>query len=123
VLSVPDAVADVDVEWVADRVASQLAAAIASDDDWLLAEIVVDLMTAPWPTGDPPPEWWQPAVGRACAHSVGDTDHVDTVTHSVAAATLGLARSGIGRMVARGDLGGGVDGGVTVASVKRWPTR
>ena len=119
VLAGPDAVAALDTDRVADRVAAQLAGAIAADDDRLLAEIVIDLMAALWPTGDPPPEWWQSPVGRACAHSIGDADHADSVTHSVAAGMLGLARGSIGPMVARGDLERGDDGGVTVASIKR----
>lgn len=123
VLDGPDAVADLDTEQVADRVASQLAGAIAANEDRLLAEIVIDLMSALWPIDDPLPEWWQSPVGRACAHSIGDADHTDTVTHSVAAGMLGLARSSIGTMVARGDLDRGDDGGVTVASIKARLTR
>lgn len=123
VLGEPEAVGRLDTDRVAERIAAQLAEAIDAGDDRLLAETVIDVMCALWPTEDPPPEWWQSPVGRTCAHSVGDTDHTDAVTQSVAAAMLGLAVGSIGPMIARGDLDRGQDGGVTVASIKRRITR
>ena len=121
VLAGPDAVAELDVEYVAQRVAAQIAGALAADDDRLLAECVIDVMAALWPVADPPPEWWQTWVGRACAHSAGDDGR--TVTQSVAAAMLGLAVGSIGPMIARGDLERGPEGGVTVASIMARITR
>lgn len=121
VLAGPTAVAELDTEYVAQRIAGQIAQAFASDDDRLLAECVIDVMAALWPTGDPPPEWWQTWVGRACAHSAGDDGR--TVTQSIAAAMLGLAVGSIGPMIARGDLERGPEGGVTVASIMARITR
>ena len=106
VLAGPDAVANLDTDRVADLLAGQIAGALAA---------------ALWPVGDPPPEWWQTPVGRACAHSVGDDDR--SVTQSVAAAMLGLSVGSIGSMIARGDLERGPDGGVTVASIMARITR
>lgn len=123
VLDGPTTVAELDIGRVAQRVAAELVDALGSDDDRLLAQVVTDLMGALWPVSEPPPGWWQTPIGRACAHSVGDTDHTDTVTHSVAAAMLGLAVGSIGPMVTRGDLERGAGGGVTVASIKRRITR
>jgi hypothetical protein len=114
VLAGPDAT----IDWprALDARVSMLAGQLAAADDDVLAETVVDVMAALWPTGDPPPEWWRTPVGRRCAASLGAEDSAE-VTHSVAAAMLGVARGGIGKMVARGDLERHPDGGVTRASV------
>jgi hypothetical protein len=95
-----------------------LAQNLCSDDDRLLAQTVIDVMCALWGRCDPPPEWWRTPVGRRCAHSFGHDDTAESVTHSVAAAMLGVTRGTVARLVDRGTLERAPDGGgVMVASV------
>lgn len=105
------------------RVASRartLAGQLCSDDDDLAAETVVDVMNVLWPHGAPErvgrAEWWRTPLGQACARSLGHDD-AEAVTHSVAAAMLGINPKSIGQMVARGHLDRHPDGGVLRASV------
>lgn len=101
---------------VAARVA-EWAAQLASDDDRLAAQIVIDLACVLWPDGcEPPAEWWRTPVGRLFARSLG-RDDADAVTHSVAAAMLGVTRGTVAQMVHRGTLDRHPDGGVLRASV------
>lgn len=89
------------------------------DDDRLAAEACLTVMAVAWATGNPDeddPEWWRSPLGKLCARSLGRTD-AEAVTHAVAAAMLGLSRTTIGPMVARGDLDRHPDGGVLRASV------
>lgn len=88
---------------------------VQDDDDRLAAQTVIDVMAVLWPT-DPPAEWWRTPLGRVCARSIG-TDDAESVSHSVAAAMLGIGRGSIGPMVSRGNLDRHPDGGVVRASV------
>lgn len=107
------------VEARLDHRCAVLAAELCSDDDRLAAEAVLTVMCARWPDGaDAPPGWWHTPVGRAVARSVG-RDDTDAVTHSVAAAMLGVTRGTVAQLVHRpsGGLDRHPDGGVTRASV------
>lgn len=101
-----------------ERSAVRTAELLAADDD-TAAEAVTDVMVALWPDCDPEdldPDWWRTPLGRACARSLGH-DAAESVSHSVAAAMLGVPRSFIGTWKARGKLGRADDGGVSRASV------
>lgn len=100
---------------VDDRAAG-IALALGSEDDDEAAETVSDVLNALWGRCDPDPDWWRTPVGRLCARSLGHSDS-DAVTHSVAAAMLGIGRNQIGVLVNRGKLERHPDGGVTRASV------
>lgn len=80
------------------------------------ARTAADVMCALWADTDPPPAWWSTHVGRMVARSVG-ADATDAVTHSVAAAMLGVPRGSVGTLVHRGQLDRHPDGGVTRGSV------
>jgi hypothetical protein len=106
-----------DMETRLEPACRRLAAELCSGDDHLAAEAVLTVMTARWPEGtDPPPEWWHTPVGRMVARSVG-RDDAEAVTHSVAAAMLGLHRGTVAQLVYRGTLDRHPDGGITRASV------
>ncbi|TDP28419.1 hypothetical protein [Nocardia ignorata] len=102
-----------------DRIAQtspHLAAQLCSEDDDIAAQTVIDLAGVAWPD-DPEPSWWRTPVGRAVGRSVG-ADLADAVSHSVAAAMLGIAPGTVSTMMARGcDLDRHPDGGITKASV------
>lgn len=113
------------VEQRLDGRCALLAAELASDDDHLAAEATLSVMCARWPDGtEPPPQWWRTPVGRLVARSAG-RDDTDAVSHSVAAAMLGVARGTVAQMMSRAGRGlggsGGLerhpDGGITRASV------
>lgn len=111
----PDMVTEIDRR-VAEH-AGMWAAQLASDDDRLAARTVIDLGCVLWPTGtEPPAEWWRTPLGRAFARSLG-TDDTEAVTHSVAAAMLGVTKGTIAQLVHRGTLDRHPDGGVLRASV------
>lgn len=98
-----------------------LAAQLVQDeDDRLAAQTVIDVMCALWPHGSPEivgrADWWRTPLGRVCARSLG-RDDAEAVTHSVAAAMLGVPRGSIGPMISRGHLDRHPDGGVLRASV------
>lgn len=115
VLDGPDAAIEAPerVEWIAGKVAGPL----CSDDDNEAAQTVIDLMCALWPDGcEPPAEWWRTPVGRMVARSIG-RDDAEAVTHSVAAAMLGVARGTVSTLVHRGTLDRHPDGGVLRSSV------
>lgn len=90
------------------------------DDDRLAAQTVIDIMCWRWPDAAPEAcghaDWWQTPVGRLCARSLGRVD-ADAVTHSVAAAMLGVTRGTISQWVHRGTLDRHPDGGVLRGSV------
>jgi hypothetical protein len=95
--------------------APMLAAQLTQDaDDRLAGETVIDVLTAVWPSGDPDPDWWRTPLGRVCARSLGNDD-AEAVTHSVAAAMLGVTRGTVAQLVHRGTLDRHPDGGVTRA--------
>lgn len=107
-------------EWprtIAQR-AGELAAQLTQDyDDRLAAQTATDVMCALWPDGvDPPHEWWHSPLGRLVARSVGRED-AETVSHSVAAAMLGVHRGTVAQLVHRGTLDRHPDGGVLRSSV------
>lgn len=111
-------------ELVHDRIASRstlLAHQLCQDgDDRLAAETVIDVMAALWPSCEPEDAgeagWWRTPLGRMCARSLGRDDS-DSVTYSVAAAMLGVARGTVSTLVSRGTLDRHPDGGITRASV------
>lgn len=108
--------ADLVEERIDDR-AGLLAAQLAQDDDdRLAAETVIDTLGLLWPHGVTDPDWWRTPVGRLCARSLG-RDDAEAVTHSVAAAMLGVTRGTIAQMAHRGTLDRHPDGGLTRASV------
>lgn len=89
------------------------------DDDRLSAQTVLDLMAVLWRHGDPDtldPDWWRTPLGHAVARSVGRND-AESVSHSVAAAMLGVKRGTVSTMVSRGTLDRHPDGGVLRSSV------
>ena len=99
-----------------DQTAPRLAAQLCSDDDHIAAQTVIDLAGIAWPD-DPEPAWWRTPVGRAVGRSVG-ADLSNAVSHSVAAAMLGIAPGTVSTMMARGcDLDRHPEGGITKASV------
>ena len=113
------------IELRIDDAAARLAAELGSDDDWVAADAARTVMDARWPDDtDPPPRWWRTPVGRLVARSVGG-DTADAVTHSVAAAILGVTTGTVAQMMGRAKNGtggsGGLerhpDGGITRASV------
>lgn len=89
-------------------------------DDALAAQTAADVMALLWPHGDPETvgraDWWRTPLGRMVARAGGHASS-DSLTHSTAAAILGLAVGTIGSMVHRGYLERHPDGGVTRASV------
>lgn len=97
-----------------------IVAQLCGDDDRLAAGSCVSIMCVLWSTGDPEdsgnPQWWRTPLGQACARSLGRTD-AEAVTHSVAAAMLGVAKGTVSTMVSRGTLDRHPDGGVLRASV------
>lgn len=86
------------------------------DDDHTAAGTGTDLMTVLWGDDDPPDRWWRTPLGRVCAR-VLTHDDTDAVTHSHAAALLGLARGTIASMVHRGTLDRHPDGGILRTSI------
>lgn len=95
------------------------AAQLAGQDDHLAAETAVDIMAVLWPHGSPDdldPGWWRTPLGIAVARSIGHHS-TGSVTHSVAAAMLGVTRGTVGVLVHRGTLDRHPDGGVDRASV------
>lgn len=108
---------DLTMERRAQQAAPMLAAQLLQeDDDRLSAQTVIDLMSALWPRSDPDPDWWQTPLGRVCARSFG-RDDAEAVSHSVAAAMLGLHPKSIGQEINRGRLDRHPDGGVLRSSV------
>lgn len=89
------------------HVAGVVAELAQVDDDRLAAEAYLSVMSALWPHCAPEQcgraEWWQTPLGRLCAR-VAVCDDSEPVTHSVAAAMLGMATSSIGVMIQRGNL-------------------
>lgn len=100
--------------------APAIAAQLRAPDDQLVAETVIDVMGALWPNCAPEDceeaHWWRSPLGQACARSLGHSAG-ESVTHSVAAAMLGVPRSNIGVWVRRGKLDRHPDGGVLRSSV------
>lgn len=108
------------IEWTgssADRLVAQLA---QDDDDRLAAQTCIDVMCVLWPHAAPEDcgraDWWQTPLGRLCARSLG-RDGAEEVSHSVAAAMLGVTRGTVAQLVHRGTLDRHPDGGVLRSSV------
>lgn len=102
------------------HVAGVVAELAQVDDDRLAAEAYLSVMSALWPHCAPErcgrADWWQTPLGRLCAR-VAVCDDSGAVTHSVAAAMLGMASGSIGVMIKRGHLGRHPDGGVLRSSI------
>lgn len=96
--------------------APRIARMLRSDDESEVADIVIDLACAGVIPDDPPAEWWRTPLGLIVARSTW-REHSDAVTHSEAAAMLGVHRGQIGALVQRGKLDRHPDGGVTRGSV------
>ena len=96
--------------------AETLATQLATPDDRLAAQTVIDIACVLWPDGTfAPPEWWHTPLGRAMARSMGPDDW--SVTHTVAAAMLNVHRGTISKLVHRGTLARHPDGGVSRSAV------
>lgn len=106
----------------AEQAAPRIAAQLRADDDHEAAQTVIDLAAAGVIPDDPQPSWWATPLGRMTARSVGHPG-AEAVTHSVAAAMLGVTRGTIAQLVHRGALDRHPDGGVTAASVRARATR
>lgn len=100
------------------EVAAMLAAQLASGDDRLAAQTVIDLAAAGVIPDDPDPDWWATPLGRAVAASVGHPTATH-VSYSVAGAMLGVTRGRVGQLVAAHKLDRHPDGGVDVTSIRR----
>jgi hypothetical protein len=104
-----------------DAVAEVMVAQLSQDsDDRLAAQTCIDLMCLLWPARSPEDcgqaDWWRTPLGRLCARSLG-RDDAEAVTHSVAAAMLGVTVGTVAQLVHRGSLDRHPDGGVLRASV------
>lgn len=115
-LAGPDAVIDWPERLTGWSRIESITHALLSGDDDEAARMALEVMAALWPTGDPPPEWWATPLGHVLARSVGAAD-TETVTHSVAAAMLGVTRGTVAQLVHRGKLERSHDGGILRASV------
>lgn len=100
-----------------ERIVDELAQSV---DDRLAGEACLTVMSVLWPRCAPEDagwaDWWQTPLGRLCARSLGRTDS-ESVSHSVAASMLGVAKGTVTTMVTRGTLDRHPDGGVLRASV------
>lgn len=110
-----------DLEMAVAARAQLIVAELAQDDDDRLAgEACLTVMGVLWPHCAPEhcgrADWWQTPLGRLCARSIGRHDG-EAVSHSVAAAMLGVTRGSVAQWVARGTLDRHPDGGVLRASV------
>lgn len=104
------------------RIRHTIAELAQEADDRLAAEACLTVMSLLWPRCAPEdcghPDWWRTPLGQLCARSLGHHD-AEAVTHSVAAAMLGIGTGQIGSLVSRGKLDRHPDGGVLRASVLR----
>jgi hypothetical protein len=111
-----DPVAASQIRAIAGMLVAQLA---QDDDDRLAAQTAIDVMAALWPHGDPEqigqPTWWRTPLGRLIGRSIGSDD--EAVSLSVAAAMLGVSRSAVSHLLARGQLDRHPDGGVVRSSI------
>lgn len=92
------------VQAQAPLIASQLC---QLDDDPSTRRAAADVMRVLWPRCSPEeagrPDWWRSLLGLVCARPISQTD-TRTVSHTAAAAILGVPRNHIGQMVKRGQL-------------------
>lgn len=89
-----------------------------------LAEQTRKVMRALWPNAAPEQagraDWWMTPLGRCCARSLAhDPNETGLVSHETAAAILGVDRSTVGALVARGKLERQTPPPKTRASVRR----
>lgn len=98
---------------IADRAAMWAAQLTQVDDDRLSAQTVIDLMAV---LGDREPEWFPTPLGRLVARSAG-SPLPDCVSHSVAAAMLGVSRARVGHLADAGRLDRCPDGSLSTVSV------
>lgn len=108
------------VEWDGASARRLVAQLEQEGDDRLAAQTCIDLMCVLWPHAAPEDcgraDWWQTPLGRLCARSLG-RDDARAVSHSVAAAMLGVTRGTVAQLVHRGTLDRHSDGGVLRSSV------
>lgn len=119
-LVAPDEAIGWDLQQRANRSSEAIAWSISSPFDTEANKAVACLMAVLWRYASPEDvgraDWWRTPLGRACARPLSRTDTA-AVTHSVAAAMLGVTRGTIAQWVARGTLDRHPDGGVLRASV------
>ncbi|MBG0569105.1 hypothetical protein [Actinoplanes aureus] len=94
---------------------------LLSGDDREAAQVVTDLAVAGIVPENPDDRWWATPLGRAVARSVGHPA-AETVSHSVAAAMLGVHKSRIGQLIAKGQLDRAPDGSITTISIRAYLT-
>lgn len=111
----PDAAGQ--IEQVATAMVAQLT---QEQDDRLSAQTCIDLMCLLWSAAAPEDcghaAWWTTPLGRLCARSLG-RDDAEAITHSVAAAMLGVHPGTVAQLAHRGTLDRHPDGGVLRSSV------
>lgn len=99
-----------------------LALTLVHGDPDEVAETVIDVMNALWPS-EPPEvcdaDWWRTPLGRCCARSLAGTADDFPITHETAARMLGVARGTVPAMITRGTLDRHPSGSVSRASVLR----
>lgn len=95
---------DLLVQRAHDRAPALLAAVLDETDDRVAAGTAVDVMALLWGQGDPDPDWWHTLLGRLLARPLARED-TESVTHSVAAAMLGVTRGTVRTDGVSGHLG------------------
>lgn len=91
---------------------------LSSADTNRAGRVALDIIAARRPDNvDPPITWWATPLGHAIAAAVGYPGR-DNVSHSIAAAMLGVSRGWIGKMANTGSLVRGPGGSVTSESVR-----
>jgi len=112
----------VQMEQRVDELAPVLAERLLQDEDDELGQTAAgQLLPVLWPGCGPEDageaEWWSTPLGRACARHISGRDGTEAVSHSVAAAMLGVTRGTVAQLVHRGTLDRHPDGGVLRLSV------
>ncbi|MEV7775911.1 hypothetical protein [Kitasatospora sp. NPDC086791] len=102
-----------------EQAAKTLSLQLRGGDDHEVAGAVTDLVNVFFPDETPIPDtWWGTELGRIAALSVGHPG-ADAVSHSVAAAMLGVSRPRVTTLVGEGKLAEHPGGGVAVDSIQQ----